>query len=105
MTTRKTFVTAKLASMYQVAAPNATGFAQVELPENGLRRGLLGHISVLASNAHPTSSSATLRGKFVREKLLCMPIPLPPVDLNTGLPEPSENARTLRERAIVHFAN
>lgn len=104
MTTRKTFVTPKLASMYQVLAPLASGYAAIELPESGERRGYLGHLSFLAQNAHPTSSSATLRGKFVREKLLCSPIPVPPVNLNTGFPEPSANARTLRERAVIHFA-
>ncbi len=102
MTTRRTFVTPKLASMYEVPAPSATGFAPVELPA-GRRRGLLGHISILALYAHPTSTSATLRGKFVREKLLCVTIPPPPANLNTALPEPTEAAKTLRDRVQIHF--
>ncbi len=105
MTTRRTFVTPKLASMYQVAAPSATGFAPVELPEKGGRRGLLGQVSFLALYSHPTSTSATLRGKFVREKLLCTPILPPPVNLNTALPEPTETSKTLRERVKIHFAD
>jgi len=104
MTTRRTFVTPKLASMYQVPAPNANGFGPVELPERSGRRGLLGQIAFLALYAHPTSTSATLRGKFVREKLMCTPIPPPPVNLNTALPEPTETAKTLRERVKIHFA-
>lgn len=104
MTTRRTFVTPKLASMYQVPAPSATGFAPVELPEKPARRGLLGQISFLSLYSHPTSTSATLRGKFVREKLLCAIIPPPPVNLNTALPEPTESAKTLRERVKIHFA-
>ncbi len=103
MTNRRTFVTPKLASMYEVPAPSATGFAPVELPAAGRRRGLLGHISILALYAHPTSTSATLRGKFVREKLLCVTIPPPPANLNTALPEPTEAAKTLRDRVQIHF--
>ncbi len=103
MTTRRTFVTPKLASMYEVAAPSATGFAPVDLPEKGRRRGLLGQISILALYAHPTSTSATLRGKFVREKLLCVTIPPPPANLNTALPEPNDQAKTLRDRVQIHF--
>lgn len=104
MTTRRAFVTPKLASMYQVPAPNANGFGLVELPEKTGRRGLLGQIAFLSLYAHPTSTSATLRGKFVREKLLCTPIPPPPVDVNTALPEPTEKEKTLRERVKIHFA-
>lgn len=105
LTTRHTFVTPKLASMYQLPAPTATGFAPVDLPEDSPRRGLLGHIALLALYSHPTSSSATLRGKFVREKLLCVQIPNPPVNVNTALPEPTPDAKTLRQRVQIHFAD
>lgn len=103
MTTRRTFVTPKLASMYQLPAPSPEGFAPVELPSDSPRRGLLGQIAILALYAHPTSSSATLRGKFVREKLLCVEIPAPPVNVNTALPEPTPDAKTLRQRVKIHL--
>lgn len=102
-TTRHTFVNPKLASMYQVAAPLSDGFAEVELPSDLPRAGLLGHISFLSLYAHPTSSSATLRGKLVRTVLLCGLIPPPPADVNTALPEPSPDAATLRERVKIHL--
>ncbi|MDI3281788.1 DUF1592 domain-containing protein [Polyangium sp. 15x6] len=100
--TRTTFVNPKLASMYAVPAPTDEGFGMVEFPEDAPRIGLLGHISVLALHSHPRSTSATLRGKFVREDLLCDGIPPPPVNVNTGLPDPSTEARTLRERIAQH---
>ncbi len=103
VTTRRTFVTPKLAAMYQVPAPSADGFAPITLPESSPRRGLLGQIAILALYAHPTSSSATLRGKFVREKLLCVEIPAPPVNVNTALPEPTPDAKTLRQRVKIHL--
>lgn len=103
LTTRRTFVTPKLAAMYQLPAPTLEGFAPIELPETSLRRGILGQIAFLALYAHPTSSSATLRGKFVREKLLCVEIPAPPVNVNTALPEPTPDAKTLRQRVKIHL--
>ncbi len=100
--TRQTFVNPKLASMYAIPAPTDEGFGLVEHPADSPRLGLLGHISLLALHSHPRSTSATLRGKFVREDLLCDPIPPPPVNVNTGLPDPSTDARTLRERISQH---
>lgn len=102
-TTRRTFVNPKLASMYQVAAPDPDGFAIVDLPADVPRRGLLGQVSFLALNAHPTSSSATLRGKLIRTILLCGDIPPPPADVNTALPEPAPDALTLRDRVAKHL--
>lgn len=103
MTTRQTFVNAKLASMYMIASPADEGFHLVEFPENSPRVGLLGHSSILALHSHPRATSSTLRGKFIREGLLCDTIPPPPANVNTGLPEPSQTARTLRERMQPHL--
>lgn len=100
---QKTWVNPKLAALYQIAAPNPDGFGEVTLPDDGPRRGLLGHAGILALYAHPVSSSATLRGKFVRATLLCGGIPPPPVNVNTALPEPSATAITLRERIKPHL--
>lgn len=104
-TTNRTFVNARLAALYHVPSPLDVGFAEVLLPEDGPRRGLLGHASILALYAHPTSSSATLRGKFVRTTLLCGKISNPPVNVNTSLPEPSGTTRTLRERVKEHVVD
>ncbi|RYE90212.1 MAG: DUF1592 domain-containing protein, partial [Myxococcales bacterium] len=102
-TTRTTFVNPKLASMYAIQAPSLDGFARAELPEDSPRRGLLGHTSFLALQAHPVSSSATLRGKFIRTRLLCQGVPDPPVNVNTALPEPTPELATLRQRITSHL--
>ena len=103
LTSRRTFVNRKLASLYGIRAPSRDGFGEVELPAEGLRRGLLGQASFLIGNSHPVSTSATLRGKFVRERLLCHIVPPPPADVDTSIPEPSGRRQTLRERVAEHL--
>ncbi len=102
-TTRRTFVDRKLASLYGVPAPSLEGFGEVELPEGSPRVGLLGEASFLALYAHPTSSSATVRGKLVRGALLCDTIGSPPANVNTSLPDPKDSGPTLRDRIKVHL--
>lgn len=103
-TTRTTFVNRRLAAIYNVQAGAPEGFARVELPQNGQRRGFLGQVSFLGLHSHPVSSSATLRGVFIREALLCEEVPDPPADLNTSIPQPSADAKTLRDRLLVHMS-
>ncbi len=105
VTTNETFVDRKIASIYQIPAPEREGFGHVLLAEEGGRRGLLGHASFLALNAHPTSTSATLRGKYVRNKLLCQDIPPPPADVDTSIPPASGEAPTLRDRVAEHLSD
>ncbi len=102
-TTRRTFVDRKLAAIYGVRAPAREGFGEVTLPDDGGRRGFLGQVGFLAPNAHAVSSSATRRGIFLREVVLCQEIPAPPAGVNTSIPEPDADARTLRERVAVHL--
>jgi hypothetical protein len=103
LTTQTTFMDKRLASIYAVRAPAREGFGQIELSEDAGRRGLLGQVSFLAGQSHAVSSSATLRGKYVRERLLCDLIPPPPSNLNTSIPAATESAVTLRERVAVHL--
>lgn len=102
MTGREVWVDSRLAALYGIPAPTLDGFAWATLPEDGGRRGLLGHASLLGIHAHAVSSSATRRGKFVRGTLLCQVVPPPPADVDTSLPEPDADAKTLRERLLVH---
>jgi hypothetical protein len=101
MTTRDTFVNRKLASLYRVRAPRED-WGLVTFPATSPRAGILGHVSILAQYAHPIATSPTLRGKFVRERLLCERVPAPPVGVNTAIPAPSADAPTLRDRLLAH---
>jgi hypothetical protein len=104
-TSRRTFINRRLASLYRVPAPDLEAFAPTTLPADGARAGILGHASILAQNAHATSTSATLRGKFIRTVLLCNEIPPPPADVDTSLPEATESFPTLRDRIAQHIAD
>ncbi|MDG1482506.1 MAG: DUF1592 domain-containing protein [Myxococcota bacterium] len=103
LTGREVWIDRRLAAIYDVPAPSMDGFGWTTLPPDGLRQGLLGQVSTLALNAHATSTSVTLRGIYVREVLLCQGIPAPPSDVDTSIPEVSEDAPTMRERVAVHL--
>jgi PAS domain-containing protein len=98
-----TFVNGDLAALYGLPAPEGDGsdFIKVQLPEDQKRGGLLGQASFLSLFSHTSLSSPTLRGKFVRERLLCQAIPAPPANVNTVLPS-DPNAKTARQKLEVH---
>jgi hypothetical protein len=100
------FVDRELAGLYGLPAPAGADFVKTTLPAGGLRLGILGNASFLASNAHEATTSPTRRGKFVREVMLCHEIPAPPPNVDAALPpEPPGGApRTMRERLAGHNA-
>jgi len=106
-TTRRTFVNTELAGLYGVDAPGAStvAFVPVELPVDGPRAGLLTLGGFLAMNAHDSETSPTLRGKYVRERVLCQSVPAPPDDVNIDLTDRGGEASTLRERLVEHREN
>jgi hypothetical protein len=67
---------------------------------------LLGEASFLAANAGPTETSPTARGIFIREQLLCQHVPPPPPNVDTNLPEATEDKPlTRRQRMSAHVEN
>ncbi len=98
------FVNAELAELYGVDAPGASevAFVPVDFDDSSPRVGVLTSGAFLAMNAHPTETSPTLRGKFVRERVLCQTVPPPPDNVNLDLSDPSSAPRTLRERLEQH---
>jgi hypothetical protein len=103
-TTRDTFLSPALAPLYGVPAP--PGWTRYQVPADSERVGLLTQIAFLSSHAHPGRSSATLRGKALRELLLCQKVPRPPPNVDFSLIEdPKSTLRTARERLSAHRAN
>jgi hypothetical protein len=101
---RQTFVNDELAALYGVDAPGAgpVTFVPVDLPADGLRAGLLTLGAFLAMNAHETETSPTLRGKYVRERVMCMKVPAPPIGAQTSVDDAEAETKTLRERLQAH---
>jgi hypothetical protein len=95
---RQTFVNKELAALYGLPAP-AMDWAPTALADSTMRAGLLGQASFLALNAQPNRSSATRRGKFIREMLLCQTIPAPPPNI---APFPEMVAGTTRTKLTAH---
>lgn len=98
----KSYINGDLAQLYGVSGVTGSTFVQADLPAE--RRGLLGNASVLSLYAHADVSSPTLRGKFIRNILMCQSIPPPPPDVDTTLPDESK-VKTARERLTVHSTN
>ncbi len=102
--TRHTFISPTLAPVYNV--PSATGWSAYEFPEDAHRAGILSQISFLALHSHPARSSATKRGKALRELLLCQRVPPPPPNVDfSAVENPDPTLRTARERLTRHSVN
>lgn len=69
------------------------------------RMGLLSHGSFLSVNAKFGDTSPTLRGKLIRERLLCQDIPPPPPTVNVDEPPQGDGASDCKEdRYAIHRA-
>src|SRR6185369_7603817 len=67
-----------------------------------VRAGVLTQASVLTGLSKADSSSPVLRGKFVRERLLCGRLSPPPNDVKLMLPDPAPGITT-RARYEAHL--
>ena len=109
-TTRKTFLTTTLASIYRVPLPRATPnttddeWQPYEFPPDSPRVGILSQASFLALHSHPGRSSPTVRGKALREILLCQKVPNPPGDVDFKVVQDTNNPdyKTARARLGAH---
>ena len=104
--TTTTFVNDELAAYYGFSLPGSGAFfSRVQTPAAEGRAGLLTRGAFLTRFAHNNRSSPTLRGKFIRENLLCASVPAPPNDVTTTLPEQIDDnlPRTTRDRMAAHM--
>ena len=99
-TTRDTFMSMNLGSVYGV--PVVDGWQPYSFPENSPRQGLLTHVSFLAAHSHAVRSSPTLRGRALRELLLCQKVPDAPPNVDFSAIEDAGDVPTARERLMIH---
>ena len=103
-TTRSSFMTPALAILHET--PTSPGWTPYTLPPDSPRMGLLTQISFLSLHAHPGRSSPTLRGKALREILLCQHVPEPPADVDFSIVNnPDSHYPTQRDRVNAHSEN
>ncbi len=103
-TAQRTFLTRRLGVIYDVPVSSPTGWEAYEFDAGDDRAGLLGQAGFLALYSHEGRSSPTLRGKAIREVLLCQPVPPPPgnVDFSGFNDSGSVVLKTARERLNRH---
>lgn len=80
LTAPVSFLNQSLAQVYGVSGVTGTALQQVQLDATQ-RAGVVTQGAVMAILAKPDRSSPVLRGKFVREKLLCQTISPPPQNI------------------------
>lgn len=100
VTSRKSFINAKLAPLYGVAAPSAgldaDGFGSVQLPDT--RAGIFTSLGFLTSRARPDQQSVVGRGLAVNDSILCQQNPAFPEALSTAIEEVTAMQSNLSER-------
>ena len=107
-TTKKTFLTPSLGAIYRVPVVNDRPNGAVdpwqpfEFAADDPRGGILSHVSFSALHSPANRSSATLRGKAIREVLMCQKVPAPPGNVDFTLVNDTNSYKTARERLTAH---
>jgi hypothetical protein len=100
-----TFLNERLARHYGISDVYGSHFRRVQLVDEN-RWGLLGKASVLAVTSYPHRTSPTIRGKWLLENILAVPVPPPPPNVDTTLPEgPTAKPTSVRAMLERHRAN
>ena len=101
-----TFANARLGFHYGLPGAAELGdlHTLVALDGHDKRGGVFGHAGFLSLLGHVSSTSPTLRGKFVLENILCRTVPPPPPGVVTDLPVTGDDV-TMRERLEQHMSD
>jgi hypothetical protein len=101
-----TYVNQELATYYGLSGVTGDTFQKVMLPPQSHRAGLLTQAGVLAGPVHSNHENPVVRGSFIVQKLMCLPIPKPTGDVAAMVTPPDPNsAATARQRFTVHSSN
>lgn len=100
-----TFLNSRLAKFYNISGVTGTSLQKVQLTDAN-RGGVLGMGSVLTASALPLRSSPSIRGAFVVQDILGLPLPEPPMNVEQ-LPEDDRTIGkvTFRESLTAHRDN
>jgi hypothetical protein len=91
LTSSSSYVNADLATYYSTGKPGTalgTSYTKTAVGSSSSpRTGILTQGAVMASHAHTSLPSPTLRGRMIRQQVLCEQVPDPPAEIN-GMPIP-----------------
>ncbi len=102
----KVFINNELARIYELPEVDPDVTRAVEMPVEWMRHGLIGSAALLALNSPANRTSATRRGAFIADALLCRTINEAPPDVDLNLDkDPNSASMTAREKLKVHREN
>jgi hypothetical protein len=103
-TTRRAPVSGALGLIYAMPVKDPNGWTEVEFPKDSPYRGIVTLPGFSALHSHAGRSSPTLRGRAVRELLMCQKVPDPPsnVDFSQFNHASATKVATARERLDIH---
>src|SRR5262249_27229662 len=101
-----TFANERLARHYGIPGVYGSRFRRVTLPNHEQRGGLLAQGALLATTSYPDRTSPVLRGKWLLNNILGLPVPPPPPGVDTNLAsKPGTLPVSMRERLAQHRQN
>ncbi len=102
-TTRSTFISTALGLVYRLPVTNPGGWSKIDFAADDPRAGIQTQLSFAGLHSHPGKSSPTLRGKAIRELLMCQKVPDPPGTVSFDqFNDPNSPNRTARQRLAAH---
>ena len=96
-----TFVNSALADLYEMGTVSGDEWVKRDLPAG--RAGFLSSGAFLTRASHAVRTSPTRRGTFIKDRLLCEPVPPPEPGVATVLPDPGEEPKTTKELVEQHM--
>src|SRR4051812_9571908 len=107
MTADYSFVNERLARHYGIPGVYGSRFRRVTLTDER-RFGLLGKGSILAVTSHAERTSPVVRGRWILDNIIGLPVPPPPPIPGAGVfidPAPGEAPKSMREQMAEHRKN
>jgi hypothetical protein len=100
------FLNEKLARHYDVPGVYGSRFRRVVLPRHEQRGGLLAQGALMSTTSYPDRTSPVLRGKWLLNNILGLPVPAPPPGVDTNIDnKPGTKGLPIRERLAQHRTN
>jgi hypothetical protein len=103
--TKNVAVNSDLAALYGLPATSSTTLSPATLAADAPRAGILTTGALLTLNNRPNRTSPTIRGLFIRQRLLCGTVPPPPPGIPPIMEDDAGPPKTIREKLEKHRSN